>query len=208
MAAAIQYYGTGRRKTSTARVFLRPGTGALTVSPSGEVPHQGAVSADGNLFAFVDGDPVGNGDGGIVVGVKQGSGMTNASLNGSYGYVSYEFGLGPGSRSLQGQSGILNLDGSGGVSGNLAGSQIRVNTGCGGGFCPGNAASQSSKTESPNTTYSVTATGAVTVVGSNNTTISGFASPDGSVLVLTETHDGSGLNNDNDSQRGLFVMLK
>ncbi len=32
MAAAIQYYGTGRRKTSTARVFLRPGTGVLTVN--------------------------------------------------------------------------------------------------------------------------------------------------------------------------------
>jgi len=32
VAAAIQYYGTGRRKTSTARVFLRPGTGTLTVN--------------------------------------------------------------------------------------------------------------------------------------------------------------------------------
>ena len=30
MAAAVQYYGTGRRKTSTARVFLRPGNGTLT----------------------------------------------------------------------------------------------------------------------------------------------------------------------------------
>jgi small subunit ribosomal protein S9 len=27
-----EYYGTGRRKTSTARVFLRPGTGAITVN--------------------------------------------------------------------------------------------------------------------------------------------------------------------------------
>ena len=32
MAAAVQYYGTGRRKTSTARVFLRPGTGAISVN--------------------------------------------------------------------------------------------------------------------------------------------------------------------------------
>ena len=30
--AAIEYYATGRRKTSTARVFLRPGTGAITVN--------------------------------------------------------------------------------------------------------------------------------------------------------------------------------
>jgi small subunit ribosomal protein S9 len=28
----IQYYGTGRRKTSTARVFLRPGTGTITIN--------------------------------------------------------------------------------------------------------------------------------------------------------------------------------
>jgi len=183
------------------------GTGALTVAPSGEVAHKGAVSADGNLFTFVDGDPVGNGDAGIVIGMKQGSGMTNASLNGSYGFVSYEFGLGPGSRSLQGESGIVNLDGSGGLTANLARSQIRVNTGCSSGFCPGNAVSQNSKTDSPNTTYIVTATGGVTIVGSKNT-ISGFASPDGTVLVFTEGHDGSGQNSDTDSQRGLFVMLK
>ena len=30
--AVIQYYGTGRRKTSTARVFLRPGKGTLVVN--------------------------------------------------------------------------------------------------------------------------------------------------------------------------------
>jgi small subunit ribosomal protein S9 len=28
----VQYYGTGRRKTSTARVFLRPGSGTLTIN--------------------------------------------------------------------------------------------------------------------------------------------------------------------------------
>ena len=30
--AAVQYYATGRRKTSTARVFLRPGSGAISVN--------------------------------------------------------------------------------------------------------------------------------------------------------------------------------
>ena len=30
--ATTQYYGTGRRKTSTARVFLRPGSGTITVN--------------------------------------------------------------------------------------------------------------------------------------------------------------------------------
>ncbi|MBT7308340.1 MAG: 30S ribosomal protein S9, partial [Gammaproteobacteria bacterium] len=27
-----QYYGTGRRKTSTARVYLRPGSGSITIN--------------------------------------------------------------------------------------------------------------------------------------------------------------------------------
>ena len=30
--STTQYYGTGRRKTSAARVFLRPGTGAITIN--------------------------------------------------------------------------------------------------------------------------------------------------------------------------------
>ena len=30
--ASIEYYATGRRKTSAARVFLRPGTDAITVN--------------------------------------------------------------------------------------------------------------------------------------------------------------------------------
>jgi small subunit ribosomal protein S9 len=32
MAELVQYYATGRRKSSTARVFLRPGTGKFTVN--------------------------------------------------------------------------------------------------------------------------------------------------------------------------------
>jgi small subunit ribosomal protein S9 len=32
VAEAIQNYGTGRRKSATARVFIRPGTGEITVN--------------------------------------------------------------------------------------------------------------------------------------------------------------------------------
>jgi small subunit ribosomal protein S9 len=32
IAAANQFYGTGRRKTSTARVFLRPGKGQIIIN--------------------------------------------------------------------------------------------------------------------------------------------------------------------------------
>ena len=32
MSSDIQYYGTGRRKESTARVYLRPGSGQITIN--------------------------------------------------------------------------------------------------------------------------------------------------------------------------------
>ena len=32
MESTLQYYGTGRRKTSTARVYLRPGRGSFVVN--------------------------------------------------------------------------------------------------------------------------------------------------------------------------------
>ncbi len=35
MAELVQYYGTGRRKSSVARVFLRPGTGIIKVNGKG-----------------------------------------------------------------------------------------------------------------------------------------------------------------------------
>jgi len=35
MADLVQYYGTGRRKSAIARVFLRPGTGVIKVNGKG-----------------------------------------------------------------------------------------------------------------------------------------------------------------------------
>jgi ribosomal protein S9 len=35
MADLVQYYGTGRRKSAIARVFLRPGTGDWKVNGKG-----------------------------------------------------------------------------------------------------------------------------------------------------------------------------
>jgi small subunit ribosomal protein S9 len=39
MADLVQYYGTGRRKTAIARVFLRPGTGQWKVNDKGFEEH-------------------------------------------------------------------------------------------------------------------------------------------------------------------------
>jgi small subunit ribosomal protein S9 len=35
LSETIQHYGTGRRKTATARVYLRPGKGVITVNGKG-----------------------------------------------------------------------------------------------------------------------------------------------------------------------------
>ena len=43
--ATTQYYGTGRRKTSTARVFLRPGTGKITINQRTLEQYFGRVTA-------------------------------------------------------------------------------------------------------------------------------------------------------------------
>lgn len=38
MASLTQYYGTGRRKTSVARVYLRPGHGRMSIRSPGSKP--------------------------------------------------------------------------------------------------------------------------------------------------------------------------
>ena len=43
--STTQYYGTGRRKTSTARVFLRPGTGNILVNQRGLEDYFGRETA-------------------------------------------------------------------------------------------------------------------------------------------------------------------
>ncbi len=40
-----QYYGTGRRKTSKARVFMRPGSGKLTINRSNLEEYFGLATA-------------------------------------------------------------------------------------------------------------------------------------------------------------------
>ena len=45
MAEQAFFYGTGRRKTSAARVFVRKGKGAFVIRKSGKSPSAGAKSA-------------------------------------------------------------------------------------------------------------------------------------------------------------------
>ena len=77
----------------------------------------------------------------------------------------------------------------------------------GAGACPTETTSPSSKSETPSGTYSVSATGAVTVVGGSSTIV-GFASPDGSLIVLAESQDGTIGGQNSSSHRGLFILIK
>ena len=52
MADLIQYYGTGRRKSAIARVFLRPGSGEFTVNGKkfdSAMPPQEAALTDAQI---------------------------------------------------------------------------------------------------------------------------------------------------------------
>ncbi len=47
MADLVQYYGTGRRKSAIARVFLRPGSGNFKVNDKGLETHFVTAAAAG-----------------------------------------------------------------------------------------------------------------------------------------------------------------
>lgn len=185
-------------------------SGVLTVTPSQGSALPGAVSGDGNFFVLDSGHPDPDGDAGIVFGVKQGSGLSNASLNGPYNFASLELDLGANSNSVRSGSGTVNLDGNGNLSASLIEYVTRVSSICNAGACPSSSVSTSSRGSSPTATYTVTSTGAVTLAGTQSSTISGYASPDGRIIVLTSVEDGTigSTTGPGESNRGLFVLIK
>ncbi len=97
MADLVQYYGTGRRKASTARVFLRPGTGEFKVNgrPFDEYFVTDAqrieaksplvlteTAATFNLLANVDGGGVTAQAGAVKMGIARALLEFNAELRG------------------------------------------------------------------------------------------------------------------------------
>ncbi len=183
-------------------------TGGLTLTGDPSGPTTGAVASGGNFFALASGHPAVDGDAGVVVGVKQGSGMDNSNLNGTYNFAGFTLELGQNSSQTSLEGGTITLDGAGTLTGNLVSVKKQLSSACNGaGACPTETTSTSSKSETPSGTYSVSATGAVTVVGGSST-ITGFASPDGSLIVLTESQDGTIGGQNSSSDRGLFILIK
>ncbi|MDE2149409.1 MAG: hypothetical protein KGJ55_06170 [Gammaproteobacteria bacterium] len=185
------------------------GTGVLTVTPAGGSALTGAVTGNGGLFALAAGDP-NTGDAGVVLGVKQGSNMTNASASGTYNVAGFELDLNSGSTSVRSQGGTITLDGNGNANGNLATLEKRVTTGCvSGSLCPSESDSEGGTNDAISASYSVSPTGAVTVTPAGGTdTIQGFASQDGGVIVLTSRRDGTIGTQNGSSHRDLFVLIK
>ena len=52
MANKVQYYGTGRRKESVARVRLVPGNGTITINAIGEIKSDVSITSDGSSSVF------------------------------------------------------------------------------------------------------------------------------------------------------------
>jgi small subunit ribosomal protein S9 len=95
MADLVQYYGTGRRKSSIARVFLRPGSGEFTVNgkPFDQyfVTEEQRVtarqplastetSANFNVVATVSGGGVNGQSGAVKLGIARALIVFNAEL--------------------------------------------------------------------------------------------------------------------------------
>jgi len=95
MAETVQYYGTGRRKSSVARVFLRPGSGEFTVNGRNfdqyfvtdaqrSVARQPLVSSESaaafNIVASVSGGGVNGQAGAVKLGIARALIVFNAEL--------------------------------------------------------------------------------------------------------------------------------
>lgn len=180
-------------------------TGTLTVTPTGQSALTGVVTGDGNMFALATGDTTG-GDTGMVVGVKQGSGMNQASTSGTYRAATIELELDTSTSRVRTEGGTITLDGNGNGYGSLVGVETYVYSTCTTNTCGNYTRGQSGTTDSPQFTYSVGSTGAVTVTADPSTSIQGYASQDGSVIVLTAASNGT--IGQQASTRGLYVLIK
>jgi small subunit ribosomal protein S9 len=97
MAETIQYYGTGRRKSSIARVFLRPGSGQMTVNDrpfeqyfvtdaqrirAREPLASTETTANFDVFANVSGGGIDGQSGAVRLGIARALLQFNAELRG------------------------------------------------------------------------------------------------------------------------------
>jgi hypothetical protein len=174
-------FGAGQRNTNGTITTTTSNSGTYTVTPSGAITVgtggngiSGAVSADGDLLVLAPITSNGNGaTPGIYVAVKQGTGVTAATLNGAYTLVSLSTSTGAGTVGRYYSVGVAN--------GVFAGAYIENHSGT------------SSSNNLVSGTYTAAADGTMTAVvtgATGNSTLTGAMSADGNVFVLTDLTSG------------------
>ncbi len=178
--------------TAADRIDVGSGPDTYSVSPDGSLSVSeswvGALRADGQMFVFGDGGSSPVGDVGITVGVKQGTGMTNASVKGRYQGILIASGIQSGIKYFSSAAMWVDLNGSGGMNGSI---WKTVQGQASGSWIPNNSFTG---------TYSLSSTGALTVSDGNS--LNGYVSADGSVVVIPMVAKTASKEN------GLMVLMR
>ena len=182
--------------TPSGTMAAGPAAGQVTFTTAeGSVP--GAVSPDGNILWIKTGDGS-EGEPGVLVAIHEGSGMSNASLNGAYNVTGFTHQLTGGNNPSASDGtilGVVTFDGAGGWSfGGVDTKNIR-GTSCSTTSCPSTALSRSSSGDTSSGTYSVNANGTFTMTSTSGTdlsTLQGMVSPDGNVVGLRDVSSAQG----------------
>jgi hypothetical protein len=178
-------FGAAQRNTNgTITTVPASPTSTYTVTPSGAITVgtggnglSGAISADGDLLVAAPITSNGNGSTpGIYVLVKQGTGVTAATLNGVYTLVSLSAFTGTAGQYYVGRYYSVGV-----ANGALAGAYIENN------------ATTSTNNNAITGTYTAAADGTMTAVltgATGNSTLTGTMSADGNVFVLADLTSG------------------
>lgn len=176
-------------------------TGVMTLTPTGQSAHTGAINASKTLFAFLDGDPASTDhNGGMVLGLsKPTTTMSITDIAGDYNFAQFGIEMDTGSSNVQSEGGSVTVGTDNSISFNAVGRRAALTTSCA--SCPSNATSFSSKNESGTGTIEVTSTGGITLTAGD--TLTGYASADGKIIALTQAKDGTG-----SSSRSILLFVR
>jgi hypothetical protein len=179
ISAGSGSFGTSQRNTNgTISQVASSGTGTYTITAAGVITIgngngvSGAVGPDGDLIIAAPITAAGNGSTpGIYVLVKQGAGVTAATINGVYTMVSLSTG-----------SSLATIDGKAFFVG-MAGGVFA-------GVYDENNAGTPSTGKSASGTYILAADGTMNMVMTGGQALTGVVSADGNVFVLTDMTSG------------------
>lgn len=194
--------------TNFTTPFTITPTGSLTMQDTdpGTTGNQGAtgeVSADGTVALFAIPQTSG---GNVVIATKQGSGLSNASLNGTYNIIAFgEIFTTTGAINTFLNIGTVEFDGIGQQTFRAFNTVRSRSESCPtSGACQIFAGGSAGNTLNETRPYTLTATGTLTITSQTVGTINGFVSPDATFGVTTNAAD----NVNGISRRFIAVAVK